>query len=240
MKKLLVIGNGSSLRDFDFEKIDRNKYDIMGLCLAFRYWNKNKWFPDYYCIGDSVVHKSNYYHINKLIKNENIKKCCFNQDSLFWEYDKKIMKHQNKIDVIQQMQKDKNSIFSLLNNYSTGSIAVLWGIHLGYTEIEIIGVDNDYIEILPETEVRKDGTLTIVKEIKNNPNYFFDSYQMEGDVYNKPNGDSVHLTSWKELSQNIIIHNKNFNKNIKVTNYNYKKSISDFIETKDLSQFLFS
>jgi hypothetical protein len=200
MKKLLVMGNGSSLRNFDFEKIDRNKYDIMGLCLAFRYWNKKKWFPDYYCIADSVVHKSNYYHINKLIKNENIKKCCFNQDSLFWEYDKKIMKHQNKI----------------------------------------IGVDNDYIEILPETEVQENGTLIIVKEIKNNPNYFFDSYQMEGDVYNKPRGDDVHLKSWEELEQQVIIFNKSTKKNIKVINYNYKKSISDFIETKDLSQFLFS
>lgn len=42
MKDLLIIFNGGSLRNFDFDTINRDKYDIMILGLSYRYFDKKK------------------------------------------------------------------------------------------------------------------------------------------------------------------------------------------------------
>ena len=57
-KEVCIFGNGGSLRDFDFKSIDRNKYDIVGCCLAFRYWDDIDWYPDIYVNVDRVVCKN--------------------------------------------------------------------------------------------------------------------------------------------------------------------------------------
>ena len=59
MKDCIVFGNGSSLKNFDFQKINRDKYDIIGCCLAFRFWDKNDFYPDIYVNVDDVVCSKN-------------------------------------------------------------------------------------------------------------------------------------------------------------------------------------
>ena len=55
MKSCLVFGNGASLKDFDFTKIDREKYDWVGCGMAFRHWNVINTYPDFYVNVDNVV-----------------------------------------------------------------------------------------------------------------------------------------------------------------------------------------
>ena len=66
---MIIIGNGKSLEGFDFKKI---KEETIGLCCAYRYWEKINWFPTYYCCVDHVVIKSHIKAIKNLIIN---KKC---------------------------------------------------------------------------------------------------------------------------------------------------------------------
>ena len=55
MKEVCIFGNGKSLEGFEFNKIDREKYDIIGTGMAFRHWNKIDWFPNIYVNVDTVV-----------------------------------------------------------------------------------------------------------------------------------------------------------------------------------------
>ena len=85
-----------------------------------------------------------------------------------------------------------------------------------------------------------DGTLTIETTPENNPNYFFDDYQREGDKYNKPNGKTIHMKSWEELSYIIDFINKMWpdeDTTVQITNYNSKTSISRWIPTKMMGEF---
>ena len=52
---VIVLGNGKSLEGFDFLSIDRDIYDIIGCCLAFRYWDQVDWYPDIYVNVDKIV-----------------------------------------------------------------------------------------------------------------------------------------------------------------------------------------
>ena len=55
-KVINVLGNGKSLKNFDFTILDG---ETIGTCLAYRYWYKVDWFPDHYCCVDNVVVKKN-------------------------------------------------------------------------------------------------------------------------------------------------------------------------------------
>jgi len=108
-----------------------------------------------------------------------------------------------------------------------------------YDDIHLAGFDCDYIEFLPETEILPDGSLRITKTPETNPNYFFNDYQREGDLYNVPNGTTVHMRSWKELSLILTFIKGMFPSYSKsVINYNDKKSISEHIQTKSMKYFL--
>ena len=55
----LVLGNGKSLENFNFQKI-ASRYDAwVGCTLAFRYWNKINIHPDFYINVDRVVCEKN-------------------------------------------------------------------------------------------------------------------------------------------------------------------------------------
>jgi hypothetical protein len=87
MKELLIVCNGGSLRNFDFKSIDRDKYDVMILGLAFRYFRKHKLDYDYYCGVDAVVSKSSEWEICREMKQKNIKclltnKCQWSNESI--------------------------------------------------------------------------------------------------------------------------------------------------------------
>ena len=51
-KTINILGNGNSLKNFDFNTLDG---ETIGTCLAYRYWYKINWFPDHYCCVDDVV-----------------------------------------------------------------------------------------------------------------------------------------------------------------------------------------
>ena len=233
-KEVCIFGNGASLRDFDFQSIDRNKYDIVGCCLAFRYWNQIDWFPDIYVNVDKVVCKNP--EVIEFIKQ---KKCQYyilsNSIKEVWQdYPK-----DGSIFFIEELLMYPCSSFKYVRNWCSGSAAVIASLDR-YRKLHLFGFDCDYVEFIPECIEEEDGTLTIERTPENNPNYFFDDYQREGDKYNKPNGKTIHMKSWEELSYIIEFINKMFPEDhtkVSITNYNSKTSISRWINTKMMGDF---
>ena len=50
---LILLGNGPSLRGFDFARL--RKFDCIGMNAAYRYWHQIGWYPRYYICLDLVV-----------------------------------------------------------------------------------------------------------------------------------------------------------------------------------------
>ena len=240
---IVVIGNGPSLRDFDFTKL--SKLNSIGMNIAFRYWRKINWYPTYYCCMDSYVIQHHAKDIEELVNDKTnhiqlffLKKCICrkapnlknNKRVIFWE------------DIC------KDNAFEG-EHYTTGSLSVRFAIYLGFKKIYIIGIDGKYIEKIKECEHLNGTKLKITEDISHNPNYFFDGYQKKGDLYNIPNPEiynkdicncvdcngkpyyntNVHTYSL-ECIQNCILRNK-----LEVNIYNSnKQSYVKYFRFKEL------
>ena len=231
---VIVLGNGKSLEHFDFLSINRDVYDVIGCCLAFRYWSKVDWYPDIYVNVDKVVCSK-----NEEVKEFIMKKKCklyllSNEIKTIWhDYPK-----DGSIVFIEDMLLDNATVFKFCVNYCSGSASVLTAID-HYENIHCAGFDCDYVEFIPESKKLEDGSLVITKTPSENPNYFINDYQREGDNYNVPNGSTVHQTSWKELSYIFDFIKKMFpNHKRNLTNYNDKKSISEYIKTIEFKKLI--
>ena len=226
----LVLGNGKSLENFKFQKINQ-RYDAwVGCCLAFRRWNEINIHPTFYVNVDRVVCEKNL-EVMEYVKQGKCKKYLVSETikNVWHDY-----KKDGTIIFIEELRKNTDSIFKFANNYCSGSSAVLFALD-HFNHIDIAGFDCDYVEFIPECEQLPDGSLRITKTPSYNPNYFFNDYQREGDIYNVPNGTRVHLRSWQELSMIISFIKGMFpSYNKSVINFNDKKSISNFILTLPL------
>ncbi len=232
MKKALVFGNGRSLKDIDFTTIDRSIYDWIGCTMALRHFNDIDCHPDVYVNADRVVCQNpeviQYVNDNKCkayLLSETIRDHIFDNKNIL-----------TKVHFIEDCIRQNIGIFKMVKNYCSGSSAVLFALQY-YDIIDIAGFDCDYVEFLPECERLPDGTLRIKKTPKYNPNYFVDDYQREGDIYNVPNGKTVHMKSWEELKIIKQFMNEMFPENFQkkiITNYNDKRSISEHIATRKL------
>lgn len=67
---LVVLGNGSSLKDFDFKRLQG--FDTIGMNVAYRYWNRIGWYPRYYTCLDAVVGLAHKEAIGRLIRESHM------------------------------------------------------------------------------------------------------------------------------------------------------------------------
>jgi len=214
----IILGNGPSLRGFNFDIL--SKIDVFGMNSAYRYWYEINWFPQYYSCLDLVVGLSHCEQIAKLIENAKslgIKSFLLRQNLI-----DKLKKHVDTSLVVnfdQLLQK-----YKLLQTkfITTGSHTCAWASILGKKYIYLLGIDCNYIEILSNAEV-EDGSVLRINKQKENPNYFFDHYQLPGDLYHRPNPiGNEHVDSWKELSISFS------GKSIKVFNVNQMSRLDCF------------
>ena len=237
-KSLIIVCNGSSLKDFDWESIDRKKYDVMITGLSFRFFNKIKFNADLYINVDKVCLKMIENNLCSLIKRDSMVRVCISGEVCYTEdVIKTLQKKQHKVDIIENMTKDDKLPFYEFKNITTGASAILYGMTLGYKDIKIIGLDNDYVECIIESKDIGEGMREITSDVKNNPNYFFNGYQREGDVYNKPNNiPNLHSHAIKEVMEKKILMEDKYKVEINITNYNDKPSVREFINTKPLKE----
>ena len=228
-----VLGNGKSLKDFDFKSL---KMDSIGMCLAYRHWNKIDWFPTYYCCVDHVVLKHNIDDIKEFIKKDKCKGYLLTKSCLsYWRE----AESNDKILFLEDLQNQQGNPFRYLRSWCTGTSSFLFSVILGYNDIHVFGMDCNYVEFLPETEQLENGTLRIKKTPKTNPNYFIEDYQRVGDVYNKPNTDSVQRPSWEDLVFVLTGYTRLNNFMLNVFNFSIEgvDSLRNYFKTMDLSEF---
>ena len=92
--------------------------------------------------------------------------------------------------------------FELFNDMgSSGANAVQCGILMGYKKIVLLGCDCNYTEKIKGVKM-VNQRLVVDKTPEKNPNYWFDSYQQKGDIFNVPKAELYQMNSWKYLSLN--------------------------------------
>ncbi len=191
---VFVLGNGPSLKGFDFASLDG--FDTIGMNAAYRHWDRTGWYPSIYACMDTVVIKSHAKQIERLVRERRA-----NGIRLFFL-------RKDIIELCPGLAKEPNVMFfedlrsasDLLDTdmITTGSLSALFGGFLGYKRVAVLGVDCDYVEKLPEAESGDGHQLVINVTPASNPNYFFDDYQQQGDAYNIPNvHPGFHTRSWK-------------------------------------------
>lgn len=187
---VFVLGNGPSLADVDLQRLDG--FATIGMNAAYRHWHEIDWRPTHYACLDTIVGLSHRDAIAGLIEEGQIEH---------------FLLRSNLIADLGSVARTRRVVnFDALSagqplfgdpGVTTGAGAALWGAHLGFKTIVILGVDGRYTEIVDGAERRSGNELEIVRDASN-PNYFFSGYQRAGDRYNVPNPrPDLHVGSWR-------------------------------------------
>ena len=216
----IVIGNGPSLRGFDLHRL--NGFTTLGMNAAYRHWDQIGWYPTYYaCLDDQLI-KTHHAEIERLYAHGLVRKVfvhgsffdyhphrlihpdftSFDQTAGHWYY-------HNNAQALGWLPLYDRPAFKMSDKskITTGAHSVRYVANLGHDRIVLLGVDLRYVEILPEADSTSDIGLIIKATPKRNPNYFFDSYQRAGDLYNIPNpvvhNGELHPRSFELISRDF-------------------------------------
>ncbi|MGM0695026.1 MAG: hypothetical protein ACQEUN_16740 [Pseudomonadota bacterium] len=218
-EQVFILGNGPSLRDAPIEDIF--KFDTLGMNAAYRYWDQVKLYPTYYCCMDTVVLESHKEEIKRLIDSAaelGIRR--FFLRKLFLDWYPEYTEAWNITfleDVIPS-----NRFFDL-DKVTTGSYSLLFAWFLGYRKIDVLGVDLNYVEKVEGAALKEGRILEIEDDVVDNPNYFFDGYQVKGDKFNPPNPHpNLHVRAWHKVAQTLASFP------LVVTNMNKHSKVQDF------------
>lgn len=205
LKPAFILGNGPSLKGFDFQNKLRG-YATFGMNAAYRFWDRNNWYPTYYSCLDTVLGLSHKDEIRRLI--ERADEYGFRGFLLRANLIHKLGKTggNSKVTCFEDLK--LSSPFLNSPQITTGSHTLGWAAALGFQDIVLLGIDAAYVEIINEARKVKGIILELAKTPDTNPNYFFDDYQREGDRYNIPNPNTapdkaIHLCSWRELKTSL-------------------------------------
>jgi FkbM family methyltransferase len=194
---LFILGNGPSLRGFDFSRLI--SCETLGMNAAYRFWETTGFYPSYYACFDTVVQESHQSEIRRLIREsgKNGIRKFFLRETILHEYPE--LADDPSVFILEHLQRTVG--WFAHDKVTTGSFSVMVGLLLGYRTIYLLGIDLNYVEKLPEARV--DGrALEMADTPTSNPNYFFDGYQLKGDRYNPPNRHpEMHLRSWRQLKE---------------------------------------
>ena len=197
LPRAVVLGNGPSMKGFDFDRFQG--FDVFGMNAAYRYWDSIGWYPQYYACLDTVVGVSHKDEIARLIaeSDENGIRLFLLRENLIEQFGD--IPNLDRVRNFDTLMTERDVLGA--PTVSTGSHCAAWAECLGYREIYLLGIDCNYVEIIPEAK-RGGGTeLEIVKAPEENPNYFFADYQKPGDKFNIPNPNrAIHLHSWREVA----------------------------------------
>jgi hypothetical protein len=195
-KTLIIMGNGPSLKDVDFDFL--SMYDTFGLNSACRAYDRLNWWPTYHGCFDYIMTDTQKEEFIDLINTQKIKKHFYIRnlsDKANFQY----------INLLQygssnKINKSVNDFQSFNDNGNSGANASSVGICLGYKKIILLGVDCNYVEEIKESSTLKNGVLKLNETPKKNPNYWFNDYQRAGDIYNIPAGLSFHMPTWNHFA----------------------------------------
>lgn len=194
----VLLGNGPSLRGFDFARLAGA--DSIGMNAAYRFWDRIRWYPTHYCCMDKVVIMSHAEEILRLIcerKSNGIRR--FFLRAILADAHPEIREDPSVV-----ILEDVRDAFPALQvkDITTGNFSALFAATLGYKKVALLGIDVNYVEQIDTAKPAGATRLVIEETPRANPNYFFDDYQQKGDLYNIPNvTPGFHAGSWVETER---------------------------------------
>jgi len=210
----ILMGNGPSLGDVDFNSL--KGMHTMGLNAAYRQYKKINFWPKYFGCFDGLVCQDHSSEFKKLIKKSPIEKFFFinlndNKDPIFTEDE--ILLH-DKFQNIDFRYRSKEEIYNLsllsttfkpfIDMRTSGPNSIQTALIMGYRKIIMLGVDQNYVEVVDGAGRNGDYHKLIMEETPDaNPNYWFSDYQVKGDKFNRPNLQGSQISSWDNLSKTL-------------------------------------
>lgn len=214
---LAVLGNGPSLKSVNLHEL--SDLQTLGMNAAYRYWDMIDWRPSHYACLDDALIETHAAEIRRLIDESRIQSFFLTGRMLQLQPDlsghpklrflDEFVPHWHAtrgrelgLDLIDA-RPFKSTRSELL---TTGSYATRYGAWLNHRTILLLGFDLTYATI-PEAQSTGDLRLEMTETPRTNPNYFFDNYQMEGDVFHVPNPPShtgdLHFDSFVALADDF-------------------------------------
>lgn len=218
--ELLVLGNGPSLRDYDFS--DFTGWKTLGMNAAYRYWNRIDWRPTFYCCLDDALIDTHKDAIKALIAEGRIERFFLTARILEHfpelisdrriQYLDEFIGHWHRVRGKQLgLKYSPRPAFETRspNLLTTGSYSIRFAAMLGFTEIRLLGIDLSYQSLKQARNIG--GTRLVMDDTPtDNPNYFFSDYQQEGDQFNVANPDEhgrdLHLHAFIALRDDFVAH----------------------------------
>lgn len=189
-KVLIVLCNGPSVKDLDFNLLKNQ--DVIAMNGIYRFCYENDWYPKYFGCFDYRVTDNHRDAYAKFIEESPIERGFL----LTKVTDSK------KLTVLPLNGNigDFSLSFETFGyGGNTGANCCQVGMCLGYKKIILLGADCNYKEVVEGAKPQGAG-LVMDETPEENPNYFFSSYQREGDVYNFPQAELFHRPAWNALS----------------------------------------
>lgn len=195
---IIVMGNGPSLKDVNFEML--RSYNTFGMNCAYRHWEKINWWPTYYGCFDNIVLDSHTDVLKKLIENPDI--------PISRYFLLKKISDSPKLSHMKFRSNDLGDFSVDINSFgyggNTGANCCQVAACLGYKKILLVGVDGQYVNIVDgakKVHIAGHDRLVMDKTPEKNPNYFMDDYNRKGDVYNIPKADVFMIPVWEAFAK---------------------------------------
>lgn len=209
-RPVVVLGNGPSAKLVDFERLRGGAVASIGMNAAYRHWDRIDFRPTHYICMDTVVIQSHAPRIAELIREGRIERFFLRNE--FLELHPEFAAHP-RILWFDDVRGRAGSLFDT-HWVTTGSWAIRWAAFEGCRLAILIGIDVNYVELLPGATRLGSGSdlrLELTRTPRFNPNYFFADYQQAGDRYNVPNdpaykqqtGGLVHVDALREAARDM-------------------------------------
>lgn len=236
--KLVVIGNGPSLRGFDLRRL--RGVDTLGMNAAYRHWDRIGWYPDIYCCLDDELINTHWKEIKRLIDDGHVHQAFLSGHFLQYVPEAAHDTRYRFLDsFVEHWHHARGKLFGLdliehpafrssdPTMLTTGAYAVRFGIMRGYKRIALMGIDLKFVELIPEARLVEGIKLRITETPEHNPNYFFDDYQRAGDTFQVPNPEShnrnLHLGAFETLRNDAIA----FGYDVEIVNTNLASALHE-------------
>ncbi len=215
-----VLGNGPSLRGVDLARFTGEA--TVGMNAAYREWDRIGWYPTHYACLDEELIATHHEAIRRLIDERAVETAFLT--ARFLDFYPEFATHERcffldsfrKAGRWRERRQKYGLTFSeepafttsAPTKLTTGGYAVRFAIFLGYRSIYLLGIDCNYVEILPDARSVGEIALEMSNTPEQNPNYFFDDYQQAGDRYNVPNPEvhdgNLHLQALEAVRDDVV------------------------------------
>ena len=208
-KPAAILGNGPSLRGFDFATSLRG-YTTFGMNNAFRYWDRIHWYPDYYACTDINVGLSLLPDIARLVMNAEyygIQGFLLQDIVVDRLGDASASPRIIRMSSLYRVYPDLFRTFWI----TCGSQTTLWATTLGFDTLILLGIDLSHTPLNQIKEAKRlDWNRYLMTGTPaHSEDYFFDGYRQEGDVTSEPDpcidrGLPTHLNAWKNVTIPLV------------------------------------